>query len=346
MNPNRIITFLLIFFTIHDSFSQNKKEQIASLNFRLDSLNQVIETKNEIIEEINSYTKNLENKIRLSEIRLVESENRQNKLLIELDSLRYLKQNFVKLQFELTSIKDKYNDLLLAMNEFNDKLADIELISNVPFQIDTLKIEKLARVVQPKPCPNENLYGQTENICTIEFPLKQFFKIGNKTYVITMVNFSYTGCRMCSGKSIILLFQAIENNLKLLDSMTIENCCSWGKGLGYGNEIHKIGKQSFAFEFYGGMGGAGMSTSIDYLIAFVNSKLYLVYAGIGTGIDSNSGKNWGTQFSFTPSENEIYNMNHSYHENQEIIGKPTIINRTNSVFKFSMKEKKYLKIDK
>jgi hypothetical protein len=334
-NSKSIMIIFIFCLVFEDCFPQSKKVQIANLTYQIDSLNQVIESKNEIIKANSSSIADLLNKENFFKNKLFESQKTIRHLEFKSDSLAKSLNDITQLRIELNQTKVKYNELLTATNECLDKFASINFLGHQLIEIDTFELEKIARTLINDPCPNENLNGETDNICTNEFPFKQFFQLGSKTYLITMVNFTYEGHRFNSGKSIVFLFQIVDSELKLLDNLIIDECCTFGQGLQFLNNKFIMGKQSIALHLVGGSGGAGVSVGIDYLISFFNNKLYLVYQGMGDGINSNDQTSWSIKYSFIPSNNEIFDMNIS----KIILGNPHKKRIENTIYKLNQNMK-------
>ena len=343
MNPKSIVTLLLFYFLSQECFSQSKKVQITNLNFQLDSLNQEIESRNSKLKSNNTLISELQNRLRFTENKLSESQNLVMNLEVKSDSLKISNQEINRLKIELNKNKEKYDSLLISLAECNDKFASINFIENPPIQIDTVELEKLARGLITEPCPEDKMLK--ENSCVTEFPCKQFFKLGSNSYFITMVNFSFNGYGFANGNSIILLFQIVDSKLKLLDSLSLEGS-RYGQGLYFTNDKYLIGKQSFALHLTGGQGGAGVWVGIDYFVAFLNNKLFLVYNEEGSGSYHMEGINFTSEYSFIPSNNDIYNMKITYEESRTIKGKPNKKSIKNTIYSFSQQEKKYIAIGK
>ncbi len=342
MNPKSILTLILFYFLSQECFSQSKKIQIASLNFQLDSLYNEIELRNGKIKSNNTLISELQYRLRFTEEKLSESQNLVMNLEVKSDSLKISNQEISQLKIELNTTKEKYDALLISLAECNDKFASINFIENPSIQIDTVELEKLARGLITEPCPDDKML--IENSCSTEFPCKQFFKLGRNTYFITMVNFSFNGPGSVNGNSIVLLFQIVDSKLKLLDSLSLEGG-RYGQGLYYSNDKYLLGKQSFALHLVGGSGGAGVMVGIDYFIAFLNNKLFLVHNEIGSGIYSMEGIEFESEYSFIPSNKDIFDMKISYKENKTIKGK---IKKTikNTIYTFSQQENKYIEMEK
>jgi hypothetical protein len=343
MNYKSILTLFLFYSVSQECFSQSKKVQIANLNFQLDSLSQEIESRNVKIKSNNTLLSEHQYRLRFTEKKLSELQNLVMNLEGKLDSLKISNREITQLKIELNTAKEKYDALLISLAECNDKFASINFLENPPIQTDTVALEKLANSLITKPCPDGNMMFE-ENSCTTEFPIKQYFTLGSKTFLISMVNFSHAGFRISSGKSVILLFQVEDSKLKLLDNLSFDDCNSYGQGLFYKKDKYLIGEKSIALHLIGGTGGPGLRLDFDYFIAFLNNKLYLVYNDAGWGaID---GKEWSSEYSFIPSSNEIFNMKISYEENKTIKGKPDKKSVKNIIYSFSHQEKKYKKIVK
>lgn len=338
MNYKSIVTLFILYFLSQECFSQSKKVQIAILNFQLDSLKQEIESRNEKIKSNNNLTSELQYKIKLIEKQLSESQKLVLNLESKSDSLKSLNRKFSLLKIELKSTKEKHDALLHSLAECNDKFANINFLENPPIQLDTIELEKLAHRLIIDPCPEDMMLK--ENSCTTEFPIKQFFKLGSKTYFISMVNFSFDGYGAANGKSLVLLFQVMDSKLIMLDSLSLGGS-RYGQGLSFTNDKYLIGKQSFAFHLIGGQGGAGGSIGIDYFIAFLNNKLFEVYNGEGSGDYFAEGTSWDSQYSFTPSNNDMYNMVITVEQYKSIKGKNKKSIK-NTVYHFSNQEKKYI----
>ena len=118
----------------------------------------------------------------------------------------------------------------------------------------------------------------------------------------------------------------------------------YGQGLNFTNDKYLIGKQSFAIHLNGVSGGAGQREYPDYFIAFLNNKLFLVYEGVGSGMSLET--TWSSEYSFVPSNNDIFNMKISYEEYKTINGKPNKKSTKNTIYSFSHQEKKYIEIVK
>lgn len=337
MNSKSILSFLCFCLICQSCFSQSKKVEIAKLNFQIDSLNNVIQLQNRKIEFTKTQVFELEDKLIIASKNLVESQKKHAELKMQNIEMAQLKK-------VLDSIRVRCVALQMSMNECADKSASVRFVENVMIKIDTLELFELANKYILEPCPNENVNGETEDICTTEFTCKEFFEIGSKRYLVAMVNYSYNGCRFCSGKSMLLLFQVDGSILKLLDHLQIDECCTHGLGLQFADYKVVIGKKFAALFLYGETGGAGANAQMDYLVTFLNDKICLVYKELGDGYNVNDGIVWKNTYSFIPSNSDIYEMKIKTEYIKERIGKPDSKSIINKTYRFSFAESRFIEI--
>ena len=209
---NTKITLIGLFaLTLNVAYSQNKKDQIDALNFKLDSLNQVVKTERALSEDRLNQIFELSQKDKANQMEISQLKSTNDSLLIEVNNLRnslvssqekylkmtnYLGSPELNPRWELSGIDSLENEEVsfkITLWDDNKKIASFDQISSNDFSItksigwssidsyfEYVAHEKLNETILIE----YNSYGFDQMDKLVKFPQwKKTFSIKNKTWV-------------------------------------------------------------------------------------------------------------------------------------------------------------------